>query len=326
MGDKSSIEWTDATWNPVTGCVKVSQGCKNCYAKREWPRLAGNKASVYAGRKFEDVRVHPERLKQPILWAKPRRIFVNSMSDLFEESVPFAFIDQVFGVMSVCGQHQFQVLTKRPERALEYFRTNPGDRDAAWKMCGVAQLLENGCAPEDGIVEIHTRKLVPGFPPRNVWMGTSVEDQKTADERIPVLLQLPARIRFLSIEPLLAPVDLTGAWWVLSHRADWKETALERIHWIIAGGESGPQARPMASSWVRQIRDQAAALEIPFFFKQWGEWAPADQIPGFDATTAVQSFRHVHVGAEEEPVFRVRKAMAGRLLDGKTHDGAPPAL
>jgi protein gp37 len=321
MGDKSAIEWTDATWNPVTGCVKVSQGCKNCYAKRDWPRLAGNKATIYAGRKFEDVRCHPERLKVPLLWARPRCIFVNSMSDLFQEDVPFEFIDHVFGVMSVCGQHTFQVLTKRPERALAYLTGDPPARHAAWHMCAVAQLLENDCATLEGSIEVHARNVVPGFPPRNVWIGTSVEDQATADARIPLLMQIPAAVRFLSVEPLLEAVDLAAYVW--SRHMD--EGVIERLHWIIVGGESGPRARPMASEWVRTLRDQAFAFGIPFFFKQWGEWVALDQAEALFAST---SAHHVHVGAEgrEEPVYRVGKKRAGRMLDGRTHDAMPDGL
>jgi protein gp37 len=323
MGDGSGIEWTDATWNPVTGCVKVSQGCKNCYAKREWPRLAGNSRSIYAGRKFEDVRCHPERLKQPLLWARPRRIFVNSMSDLFQESVPYEFIDQVFGVMSICGQHSFQVLTKRPERALEYLSTNPGHRDSAWKTIGVSHLLEHGAATEDGVVEVHARKLVPGYPPRNVWLGVSVEDQETADARIPLLIQLPSRVRFLSVEPLLGPIDLAGAGWA---HPRWHETAIERVQWMIVGGESGGSARPMASEWVRTLRDQAAEVGIPFFFKQWGEWAPPGQVPESDRMLVMRTQQVDVQNGTLEHQFKFGKRRTGRLLDGRTHDAMPPTL
>lgn len=326
MGDKTGIEWTDATWNPVTGCVKVSQGCKFCYAKREWPRLAGNKKSIYAGRKFEDVRVHPERLKQPLLWARPRRIFVNSMSDLFQEGVPFDFIDQCFGVMSVCGQHTFQILTKRPERAVEYFRTNPGERQAAWFTCAVAQLLENKATTEDGAVEVHARKNVPGYPPRNVWIGTSVEDQESADLRVPQLLDVPGRVRFLSIEPLLGPIDFGGDRWINHRDPRMHERPIERVDWIIVGGESGGSGRPMASEWVRTIRDQAAAFEIPFFFKQWGEWAPPAQVPDSDKMLVLHT-GDVGVGnGSREVVFKFGTRRTGRLLDGQLHDAMPPAL
>lgn len=304
MGDKSAIEWTDATWNPVTGCSKVSQGCKFCYAKREWPRLSANKETVYFGREFEDVRVHPERLLVPLNWARPRRIFVNSMSDLFHEDVPFEFIDRVFGVMSVCGQHQFQILTKRPERALEYLTSDQAARHAAWNMCGVAALLENKSSDEQGIVEVHARKVVTGYPPGNVWIGTSVEDQETADQRIPILVKIPARVRYLSIEPLLGEVYLGGRLWV---------------HWVIVGGESGPKARPMASDWVRLIRDQCAAMSVPFFFKQWGEWMPDRLRPnGTDGVPVAW--------AGTEMVARVGKKRAGRVLDGVTHDHMPVGI
>ena len=216
MSDKTAIEWTDATWNPVTGCTKVSPGCAHCYAeaitlrfKRGGPFLPG-KATIV---------LHPERLEQPKSWRTPRRIFVNSMSDLFHEEVPFGFVDQVFDSMEAYPQHVYQILTKRPERLLEYARMRGRRR---W--------------------------------PDRVWIGVSVENQYWADKRIPLLRQVPAKVRFLSCEPLLRPLELE----------------LQGIHWVIVGGESGSKARPMKEEWVRDIRDQCLAVEVPFFFKQWG--------------------------------------------------------
>ncbi len=213
MSDNSSIEWTDATWNPVTGCTKVSPGCKNCYAERFAERFRGT-----PGHPFEqgfDMRLWPDRLDQPKHWAKPRRIFVNSMSDLFHPLVPVPFIQRVFTVMQEADWHQYQVLTKRPERAAELAL------QLAW--------------------------------PDQVWMGTSVENQDYIS-RIDHLRKTPAKVRFLSCEPLLGPLDLD----------------LEGIHWVIVGGESGPGARPMAKSWVRSIRAQCRKADVKFFFKQWG--------------------------------------------------------
>jgi len=199
---KTKIQWTDATWSPVSGCSKVSAGCKHCYAERDWPRLAKNPKSPYFGRDFTDVRCHPERLDQPLRWRKPRRIFVNSMSDLFHESVPDSFIDEVFAVMSRCGDdttprfdafdaHQFQVLTKRPARMRRYME----DEIRGSAVCARRLKYRGGSLIE--------------WPPPNVWLGVSVEDQATADERIPILLQTPAAVRFVSAEPLLNPVDLS---------------------------------------------------------------------------------------------------------------------
>jgi protein gp37 len=185
MSDSSAIEWTDATWNPVTGCTKVSQGCKNCYAERDWARLSANPKSVYYLRKFTDVAVHPARLEAPLRWSKPRRIFVNSMSDLFHEVVPDAFLDKVFAVMALSQSHTFQVLTKRPHRMLKYLSQQPLAR-RRWEdevRCMQAGELR-GCSPP------------PVLP--NVWLGVSVEDQTTADARIPLLLQTPAAVRWIS--------------------------------------------------------------------------------------------------------------------------------
>lgn len=195
MSDKSRIEWTNATWNPVTGCMKISQGCKHCYAKRDWARLAAMPGTVYHGRAFEDVRTHAERLDQPLRWRKPRRVFVNSMSDLFHEDVPDEFIDQVFAIMALSPQHTFQVLTKRPERLRAYLSTGLADQriwyaarpfcqQQMWDCYSKLPVPHPGAGP--GGIGLKT------WPIKNVWLGVSVEDQATADERIPLLLQTPA--------------------------------------------------------------------------------------------------------------------------------------
>ncbi|MHB0927750.1 MAG: DUF5131 family protein [Candidatus Nanopelagicales bacterium] len=290
------IEWTDETWNPVTGCSKVSQGCKHCYALREWPRLAANPATAYFGREFTDVACHPERLDAPLRWAKPRKIFVNSMSDLFHESVPDDFIDRVFAVMALCPQHTFQVLTKRPERMLRYMTQDDGY--GRWGFI-------DGRAREIYAAQ-HGRRFPAGKillgPLPNVWLIVSVEDQPTADERIPILLKTPAAVRGISAEPLLGPVDVEP-WLYRSapncdkgflqmengedgycarcygHVSDPIHTNPERvIDWVIVGGESGPKARPMHPDWVRSLRDQCAQAGVPLLFKQWGEWRPIDQM------------------------------------------------
>lgn len=282
MSDKTGIAWTNATWNPVTGCTKVSQGCKHCYAEREWARLSANpKATAYYGRAFTDIRCHPDRLTEgPIRWRKPRMIFVNSMSDLFHEQVPFEFIDEVFEVINCSPMHKFQILTKRPERMLEYFQRS----EIAW-------------AVEDG-------------PLDNVWLGVSVEDQATADERIPLLLQTPATVRWVSAEPLLGAVDLERVAWPTKcgHRVDvlrggyWNKAhciALgpsvdigeskggftnhsdfpATLDWVVCGGESGgPNARPMHPDWAEDLQSQCEEAGVPFFFKQWGEWCPCNQM------------------------------------------------
>jgi len=238
---KSKIEWTDEVWNPVTGCTKVSQGCKHCYAEtianRFWatqypPNEDGSP------RKFTDVRLHPERLEDPLKWKKPRRVFVNSMSDLFHESVPGDYIRQVLWTIQRCGWHTFMVLTKRPKRMMRWFSYDPE---------------------------------MPVLP--NMWLGVSVEDQKTANARIPILLQTPAAVRFVSYEPALGPVDFASINGALSswfRNGDIDVVDEGRLHWIIMGGESGPGARPMHPDWARSVRDQCQATGVSFFFKQWG--------------------------------------------------------
>jgi protein gp37 len=214
MAQASSIEWTESTWNPVTGCTKISPGCAHCYAERMAKRLQAMGQDRY--RDGFRVVLQSDVVDLPLHWKRPRMIFVNSMSDLFHKDIPDEFIVGCFDVMQRAVQHTFQVLTKRPERAVE---------------------------------------LVSRLPwPRNVWMGTTVE---AADyiHRIHSLTQIPARIRFLSLEPLLGPIP---------------RLPLEGIHWVIVGGESGPNARPMQRKWVQQIRNRCLASEVPFFFKQWG--------------------------------------------------------
>lgn len=214
MADGSAIEWTDATWNPVRGCTKVSPGCKHCYAETFAERFRGVKDHP-----FEhgfDLRLVPKALDLPLRWRASRRIFVNSMSDLFHEEVPLAYICRVFDVMQRASQHQFQVLTKRAER-----------------MAELADKLSISS---------------------NVWMGVSVENAQYTS-RIGALRGVNAAVRFLSIEPLLGPLPALD---------------LDRIHWVIVGGESGPGARPMNPDWVRSIRDQCQKAGVHFFFKQWG--------------------------------------------------------
>jgi protein gp37 len=216
MADGTGIEWTEATWNPVTGCSKVSPGCAHCYAERLSLRFGTSRMPWLPEHAVENVVLHPERLDQPLHWRRPRLIFVNSMSDLFHERVPLSFIEQVFAVMADAERHVFQILTKRHDRLLE-----------------VASYLSW---------------------PANVWMGVSIENRRWA-KRADALREVPATVRFISAEPLLgslAGLDLTG------------------IHWLIAGGESGPGHRPVRPEWVRELRELCREQVVPFFFKQWG--------------------------------------------------------
>lgn len=261
------IEWTNETWNPTRGCTKVSAGCVNCYAMRQAHRFSGpgqpyeGLTHVVPGRGPQwtgEVRPVPEALDLPLRWRKPRQVFVDSMSDLFHPDVPFCFVDRVFGVMATCPHHTFQVLTKRPERMAEYLSDPMRQRmvrrevDRVIDTCGRPTHESAGADP---------------WPLPNVWLGTSCENQAAADERIPHLLRCSAAMRFLSCEPLLGPVDLSKC--VLPRYLE-GHCATRGVHWVIAGGESGPGARPCDVAWLRSLRDQCAAAEVPYFLKQLG--------------------------------------------------------
>lgn len=266
MGEKTGISWTDSTWNPIVGCTRVSAGCDNCYAVRATRRLAG-KLPLYQGlvnpgkSHFNGVvRTVPERLDQPLRWKRPRRIFVNSMSDLFHPEVPDRFIAEVWAVMSMSPQHTFQILTKRPDRmrivGLAMFRLMV---NAARLQCGVSVLPDSRRA--DGTY---------AWPLPNVWLGTSIEDQQLVEERCLPLFETPARIRFLSLEPLLGPINLGLLGTLPRMRFSGYQLAADRLDWVIVGGESGPGHRPIEADWVRAIRDECHDAKVAFFFKQWG--------------------------------------------------------
>ncbi len=338
MSDKSKIEWTEATWNPVTGCTKVSQGCKNCYAERDWARLSQNPKTVYHGREFTDVQCHPERLNQPLRWRKPRRVFVNSMSDLFHENVPFDFIDMVFATMSVTKAHTYQILTKRPERMATYLSADATQARIDAALDFLAR-KHGWCA-----CELET------WPLENVWLGVSVEDQATADERIPLLVQTPAAVKWISAEPLLGELDLSH--WLMQidpYRCGLEDDPLARVlmnqairdgcgdgirclDWVVAGGESGYKARPTHPDWALSLLRQCVEAGVPFLWKQWGTWG---QLEGSDAKgsgakhpTPIVFWRegkwHQGMTTEETAhMVRVGKKAAGRLLDGKLWDQYP---
>lgn len=309
MADKTGIEWTDATWNPIVGCSIVSPGCTNCYAMAQAARLLDRPGSHYEGttRRVNGrpvwtgkVALAPDHiLTQPLRWRRPRRIFVNSMGDPFHESVPNKLIDRVFAVAAMAPQHTLQVLTKRSARMLEYMTglsLFAGERlaNAAGDLgvdddtqCAVANWINGWSrwrhAPPDANPLNGT---VPRWPLPNVWCGVSAEDQARANERIPNLLATPAVIRFVSAEPLLGPIDLTNV--VPPDRYEINAltgfdfdqgTACNPLDWVICGGESGPDARPMHPEWVRSLRDQCRTAAVPFFFKQWGEWLPDFEDP-----------------------------------------------
>ncbi len=261
----TAIEWTDATWNPVTGCSKVSEGCRNCYAAALAPRLAAMGQKGYTDRPWtkpnasQNVFTHPDRLDAPLRWAKPRRIFVNSMSDLFHELVPFGFVDRVFAVMALAPRHTFQVLTKRPERMAQYFDPEASPERELAIVEAVRDLAAEKGAPDrgEGVVQL-MRDHGTILPLSNTWLGTSVEDGRVLG-RIDQLRRVPAQVRFLSCEPLIGPLDSLD---------------LDGIHWVIVGGESGHGHRPIEAGWVRSIREQTAEAGAAFFFKQWGGATP----------------------------------------------------
>lgn len=279
MSGNTSIEWADKVWNPVTGCTKVSEGCRNCYAERIAKRFWGD-------REFGQVQCHPERLSEPGKWRKPQRIFVDSMSDLFHPDVPDEFIHEVFLNMIDNLLHTFIVLTKRPERMAKY--------------------LKNA-----------SKQAV-----QNIWLGVSVENQKAADERIPLLLQTPAAVRFVSVEPMLGEIDL-GNFLCADYRH--KLTLGNYLDWVICGGETGPGARPMQPDWVRSLRDQCQAANVPFFFKGWGEYLDIDTAieRGFLSSYDRKYKPYARISGSAMPFVRVSKKIAGRLLDGREWNLVP---
>ena len=304
MATTTGIEWTDGTWNPTVGCSFASPGCKNCYAMGESSRLAAAAGSggkyvgltqVVKGKPVWNslVRLVPKALDEPFTWREPKLVFVNSMSDLFHEELTDVEIARVWAVMAATPQHRYQVLTKRPGRMLNWLMRSD-----------IVQLVETEMRQRDMFA------VIGEWPLPNVWIGVSVEDQRRANERIPILLRCPAAMRFLSMEPLLGPVDLDM---VLRATAE-----VAGLDWIIAGGESGDEARPMHPDWVRGLRNTCATAGIPFFFKQLGEWSWVRSVrPGPRASAILPDGRIVPIGTPgSQSLLKVGKAAAGAFLDG----------
>lgn len=387
MADRSLIEWTDTTWNVINGCAVVSPGCTNCYAMRlagtrfrDHPTRRGLTIDSKAGPVWNgQVRLIESLLDQPLRWRRPRRIFVCAHGDLFHESVPDAWIDRVFAVMALAPQHTFQVLTKRAARMRAYLRSARALQRVMDAVKLVRPLTPSSCQALSRIIADRERvreqwaaawARIAAAPLPNVWLGVSVEDQVRADERIPILLDTPAAVRWISAEPLLGPVDLSGVMgkpsWVYQPLRGVRYDPMQpphyghvaeptaRIAWVVAGGESGPGARPMHPDWARRLRDQCAAAGVPFLFKQWGDWLPWLQFNeagvGDDSeqtrfdTVIWQDDRWDQLGrplwcdveddygggasGPDEPdqvLGRVGKKAAGRLLDGQLHDAYPEA-
>ena len=311
----TKIEWTNETWNAIIGCNKISPGCDNCYAEIMAYRLMHMPFTDYYSYVLKDNKeCHPDKFKylpkwngethfeksqleKPLKWKKSRMIFTVSMGDLFHESVPFAWIDQIFDIIRKCPQHTFIILTKRPDRMKEYLN-----------------------------------KWLIRF--NNVWAGVTAENQEQAEKRIPILLQIPAKVHFVSVEPMLGPINLNVDSSVAQSMTDLdsKELAfpLDKIDWVICGGESGSKARPMHPDWARSLRDQCKDAEVPFFFKQWGEWFPWIPANGNPKNKDIQ---HVMKNGSKyypgnfysplQSIIKIGKKKAGRLLDGKEHNEMP---
>ena len=342
----SKIEWTAETWNPIIGCSKASAGCANCSAENMANRQAHMRPDPKKNRYLDVIKIEPaegekdkaagwngktafveSQLDKPLHWRKPRKISVCSMGDLFHESVPFEWIDKIFATMALCPDHTFQILTKRPERTSEYLNERRADHSAA--HIRVFQIM-NTPDRRGGRAGQCSRRLhhfpsevnIP-WPLQNVWLGTSVENQAAADERIPSLLKCPAALRFVSVEPMLGPVDLRRyiqlwddngsrefyekeGWGYDDYSGgfiglpDQTYDPQAGLGWIICGGESGRKARRLEPQWVRSLRDQAASAGVPFMFKQWGEFSSREMVP-----------------------HRVGKKASGRELDGVEHLAFP---
>lgn len=363
------ISWTDQTWNPIRGCTRVSEGCRNCYAETIAARFSGpgQPYEGLAAMKGGDARwtgkvvLAEKHLTDPLRWRRPRRIFVNSMSDLFHESVPDAWIHEIFAVMAAAPQHNFQVLTKRPARMREVVTDLYSRNLGQW----LETLVLHPAGPRE-LGDLLARTVF-GPPLPNIWLGVSAEDQDAADTRLPDLLATPAAVRFVSCEPLLGPIDLyngdpdprlggheatqtfIGDWWEPGDPP--KGPARHGLDWVIVGGESGPGARPMHPDWARSLRDQCIVAEVPFHFKQHGEFQEFDtgspevvevdnQSDTADSMLAAArkpswvtaDGRHI-ISRDDLPadtpcrlIERVGKHRAGRLLDGVLHDAMPQVL
>ena len=348
MADGSKIEWTDATWNVVIGCDKVSPGCDHCYAIRTAHRMQANPnpviSAAYAGTEADGdwtgrVNLVTDRLDLPLKWRRPRRIFVNAQSDLFHDQVPDEFIARVWAVMASAPRHTFQVLTKRHGRMRSLLSSEE------FRLAVQRRIPHAGASP-------YAAAYWKTWPLPNVWLGVSVEDQQRANLRIPALLDTPAAVRWISAEPLLGPVSLFA------------NTKLDNgtlLDWVVVGGESGPGARPMHPAWARALRYECTTNGIPFLFKQWGDWGPApwgverhpdETLPDYRARAEAGCATHVitnplpdgswglyepdykpwsaESGAlpqeyAQGAVRRWGKRTAGRVLDGRTWDEYPAA-
>lgn len=315
MSDKTGIQWTDATWNPIRGCSRVSEGCRNCYAETVAARFSGpgqayeglaRRTSTGEARWTGKIMFVEKHLDDPLRWRTPKRIFVNSMSDLFHEGVTDEQLDMIFAVMAIARRHTFQILTKRPERMRDYL-SSPGRAGA------IAAETGRGVSGDRYWPFIRPDELAARWPLPNVWLGVSVEDQDAADERIPLLLLTPAVIRFLSCEPLLGPIALipesVGGY---PESVRWADRGPDspRIDWVIVGGESGPKARRFDMGWARDLVAQCYVADVACFVKQMGSnpvdpWADTAALVN-GRESVVPSFRDSHGGNPSEWPIELR--------------------
>jgi len=353
MADKTKIEWTDATWNPITGCAVVSPGCTNCYAMklagtrlRNIPSRVGLTRATKAGPVWTgEIRFNEAWLDEPLRYRRPRMIFVCAHGDLFAEGVTDEMLDRVFAVMALAPQHTFQVLTKRPERMRDYLsaaRAHPVGL-AALEQTMRSHSLNPRSTVGSGVKLQGDIAHLSVWPLPNVWLGVSAEDQRRADERIPVLLDTPAAVRWVSAEPLLGSIDLFSP--EMEGPLANGEPSLEqidgpngmhfvrygasRLDWVVAGGESGHGARPMHPDWPRMIRDQCATAGVPFLFKQWGEWAPICEMSEEAVDRCYRSNRRAREGESQETMDEMhgRTCIVKKHVlhhDGSQHDVIAP--
>lgn len=352
----TKIEWCTETWNPITGCSPISEGCEHCYAARMAQRLKG-RCGYDKDEPFK-VTSHAAKIAMPLRWNKPRMIFVCSMGDLFHDEVftlesPFddpnvdhaldsflirtdwPMLDAIMTVMERAKHHTFLILTKRPENMLKYFKAVQKSKQEyadAFQKCPTEAMRNS---PAAKVARFEAENPVPS----NIWLGVTAENQQRADERIPILLETPAKVRFVSVEPMLGPVDLNKKECICS---TWRKghTIGTYLDWVICGGETGPGSRPMHPDWVRSLRDQCQAAEVPFFFKSWGDWIEVCENSAPDPLDLPYFHQQkVHETGQRNRIFgdfsgvdslngwsymvRVGKKRAGRELDGRTWDEYP---
>ena len=340
MSGETKLEWADSTWNIITGCSKESIGCLNCYALRDWDRLSKQEGSVYFGRKFTDIQFHGERLDQPLRWQRPRKIFVNSMSDLFHHHVPDHVIDKIFAIMYLTKRHTFQILTKRAERMCKYMSAPDLQRRV-----------------HDEIINIHSQfpKMlertyeVRKWPLSNVWLGVSIENQEAADNRMTWIANTNAAVKWISAEPLIGSIDFRFPHKIWGgDRCDHCCTGMREcddpdhydrvvcpycrgtgyakiVDWVVVGGESGPNSRPSHPKWMMSAVKQCVDADIPVLFKQWGEWGPDPQ----DGVEKCVVHYNGNIGGnvseddDNYTMYLVGKKNSGRLLGTTLYDEYP---